>query len=113
MYSISTRAPISVSALAILCTPSKIDPKHAPLNPPGAAPTLTTLEEHYRIVLAGEDDEPNKAVDGANPTSKNIADRDVSEKRKPNGRTAKISAVAAGKRKMSLPVGAKTTMSSR
>ncbi|KAL8690491.1 MAG: hypothetical protein Q9218_004067 [Villophora microphyllina] len=92
----------------------KVDPKHAPIKPPGAAPTLTTLEEHYRVTLAGEGQEPEKAVDKTNPTSKSIAKSlDVNDKLEPNRPVRKVSAVATGKRKMSVPPNTKAIIRPR
>lgn len=92
----------------------RVDPKHAPLNPPGAAPTLTTLEEHYRITLAGELNEPNQAPKKANPATKTIAQSlDINEKLEPNRPVTKLSAVAAGKRKMSVPSQTENTLTAR
>lgn len=94
----------------------KIDPKHAPLEPPGAAPTLVTLEEHYKANLMGElaelgeDHKPKKALDRHNPTSNSIAQSlDVNEKLEPNRPVTDGQPVAAMKRKTSLPSGTKIT----
>ncbi|KAL8763630.1 MAG: hypothetical protein Q9184_000630 [Pyrenodesmia sp. 2 TL-2023] len=89
----------------------KIDPKHAPLEPPGAAPTLVTLEEHYKANLMGElgeDHESKRALDQHNPTNNSIAlSLDVNEKLEPNRPVIHGQPAAAGKRKMSLPLGTK------
>lgn len=89
----------------------KIDPEHAPIEPPGAAPTLVTLEEHYRAALAGEENGPKTALDGANPSVPKTLD--ANDKLEPNRPVSDGSAVAAGKRKMSVPLGTKVTMSPR
>ncbi|KAL8708781.1 MAG: hypothetical protein Q9225_007549 [Loekoesia sp. 1 TL-2023] len=92
----------------------KIDPEHAPIEPPGAAPTLVTLEEHYRAALAGEENGPKTALDGGNPASKSIAKSlDANDKLEPNRPVSNGSAMAAGKRKMSVPLGTKVTRSPR
>ncbi|KAL8766090.1 MAG: hypothetical protein Q9203_006449 [Teloschistes exilis] len=92
----------------------KFDPKHAPIRPPGAAPTLTTLEEHYRITLAGQGYEPEKPVDKTNPTTHPIATSlDVIDKLEPNRPVRKLSNVAASKRKMSVPPNTKAIIRSR
>ncbi|CAL8576427.1 hypothetical protein XPA_002311 [Xanthoria parietina] len=88
----------------------KIDTKHQPLKPPGAAPTLVSLEDHYKLTLAGELEESNIALDRDNPTSNAIASSlDVNDKLQPNRPVARASAVAPGKRKISLPGGRKFT----
>ncbi|KAL8689962.1 MAG: hypothetical protein Q9224_004519, partial [Gallowayella concinna] len=75
--------------------------------PPGAAPTLVSLDDHYKATLAGDLEEPKTVLERGNPTSKAIASSlDINEKLEPK-RSAKSSSVAAGKRKMSLPVGKK------
>ncbi|KAL9599352.1 MAG: hypothetical protein Q9219_003885 [cf. Caloplaca sp. 3 TL-2023] len=93
----------------------KIDPKHAPLDPPGAAPTLTTLEEHYKATLAGEELGPGTALDRENPTSNSIATSlDINDKLEPNRPVdSRSAAAAAKKRKISLPVGTKIKMGSK
>ncbi|KAI4261892.1 MAG: hypothetical protein L6R42_002920 [Xanthoria sp. 1 TBL-2021] len=92
----------------------KIDTKHKPLKPPGAAPTLVSLEDHYKLTLAGELEESNIALDRENPTTKAIAaSLDVNDKLEPNRPVARGSAAAAGKRKLSLPGGKKVTTSAR
>ncbi|KAI4177133.1 MAG: hypothetical protein LQ343_000615 [Gyalolechia ehrenbergii] len=91
-----------------------VDPKHAPLNPPGAAPTLTTLEEHYKATLAGEGNDPGTALDGDNPTSNSIAlSLDINDKLEPNRPVTNGSAATAGKRKKSAPLAPKITMNPR
>ncbi|KAI4279969.1 MAG: hypothetical protein L6R38_004823 [Xanthoria sp. 2 TBL-2021] len=83
-------------------------------RPPGAAPTLVSLEDHYKLTLAGELEESNIALDRENPTTKAIASSlDVNDKLEPNRPVARGSAAAAGKRKMSLPGGKKVTTSAR
>ncbi|KAL8810663.1 MAG: hypothetical protein Q9223_002239 [Gallowayella weberi] len=85
----------------------KIDTKHQPLKPPGAAPTLVSLEDHYKATLAGNLEEPKTELEKGNPTSRAIASSlDVNEKLEPK-RSAKLSSVAAGKRKMNVPDGKK------
>lgn len=92
----------------------KIDPKHAPLKPPGAAPTLTSLEEHYKAALAGEENGPGTALDEANPTSNSIAmSLDINDKLEPNRPVTNSSAATAGKRKKSVPLASKITISPR
>ncbi|KAI4124059.1 MAG: hypothetical protein LQ341_007116 [Variospora aurantia] len=82
----------------------RIDPEHAPLKPPGAAPTLTTLEEHYQAALMGEDDGPKPALDASNSTSKSIAQSlDVSANPEPNRPVTNGSAVSSEKRRISVP----------
>ncbi|KAL8868117.1 MAG: hypothetical protein Q9174_005204 [Haloplaca sp. 1 TL-2023] len=81
----------------------KFEPKHAPLKPPGAAPTLTSLDEHYRITLAGQLEDPNKAMDPKNKTKS----LDVNEKLEPNRPVLEVPLAAAEDRKMSLPVGSR------
>ncbi|KAL8915829.1 MAG: hypothetical protein Q9172_006630 [Xanthocarpia lactea] len=84
----------------------KIDTRHKPLKPPGAAPTLVSLEDHYRATLAGELEEANIALDRGNPTARAIASSlDINEKLEPNQPVIEGSAVAAGKRKMTVPAG--------
>ena len=92
----------------------KVEPKHAPLKPPGAAPTLTSLEEHYRATLAGQLEDPNKAVDPTNKTSKYIAESlDVNEKLEPNKPVLEVPAAATEQRKRSLPVGSRKKVNPR
>lgn len=92
----------------------KFDPKHGPIKPPGAAPTLTTLEEHYRITLAGQGHEPEKAVENTNPTTDTIAmSLDVNDKLGPNRPIRKLSTVPASKRKMSVPSNTKALIRPR
>ncbi|KAI4233784.1 MAG: hypothetical protein LQ349_004206, partial [Xanthoria aureola] len=82
--------------------------------PPGAAPTLVSLEDHYKLTLAGELEESNIALDRDNPTSNAIASSlDVNDKLQPNRPVARASAVAPGKRKISLPGGRKFTTGPR
>ncbi|KAL8934028.1 MAG: hypothetical protein Q9216_006107 [Gyalolechia sp. 2 TL-2023] len=91
-----------------------VDPKHAPLNPPGAAPTLTSLEEHYKATLAGDGNAPAAALDGDNPTSNSIAlSLDINDKLEPNRPISNGSAATAGKRKKSVPLASKTTINPR
>lgn len=91
----------------------KIDPKHAPLEPPGAAPTLVTLEEHYKANLMGElgeDLDPKKPLDRQNPTDNSIGQSlQVSDKLEPSRPVSNGQPVVAGKLKMSLPSGTKIT----
>ncbi|KAL8948632.1 MAG: hypothetical protein Q9222_005197 [Ikaeria aurantiellina] len=90
----------------------KVDTKHAPLEPPGAAPTLMTLEEHYKATLAGQMEGPNNALDGHNPTSKSIAQSlNVNEKLEPNKLVDQDATSSSGKRRVSVPVKAKVKMS--
>ncbi|KAI4181777.1 MAG: hypothetical protein L6R41_006410 [Letrouitia leprolyta] len=92
----------------------KIDPKHAPLKPPGAAPTLTSLEEHYKAALAGEESGPGTALDEANPTSNSIAmSLDINDKLEPNRPVTNSSAGTAKKRKKSVPLASKVTINPR
>ncbi|KAL8988805.1 MAG: hypothetical protein Q9177_002180 [Variospora cf. flavescens] len=74
------------------------------VEPPGAAPTLTTLEEHYQAALMGEEDGPKPALDASNPTSKSIAQSlDVSDNPEPNRPVTNGSAVSSEKRRISVP----------
>lgn len=92
----------------------KVDPKHAPLEPPGAAPTLVTLEEHYKAALMGEETGPQIAPDRGNATSNSIAKSlDITEELEPSRPVADGSAVIAGKHKMTVPLGSKIKMDSR
>ncbi|KAL8645073.1 MAG: hypothetical protein Q9226_007465 [Calogaya cf. arnoldii] len=79
-----------------------------------AAPTLVSLEDHYKLALAGELEESNVALDRENPTSKAIASSlDVNHKLEPNKPVTGGSTVAAGKRKMSVFGRKKATTSAR
>lgn len=92
----------------------RIDPEHAPLKPPGAAPTLTTLEEHYHAALMGEEDGPKPALDASNPTSKSVAQSlDVSDKLEPNRPVTNGSAVSPEKRRISVPFWTKIMAGSK
>lgn len=93
----------------------RVDPKHAPLKPPGAAPTLTTLEEHYKAALMGEEIGQKSAMDANNPTSRSIAQSlDVSDNLEPNRPVTNGSAVTTKKkRKISVPLGTKMMAASR
>ena len=84
-------------------------------RPPGAAPTLVSLEEHYKATAAGELSQPEIALERGNPTSKAIATSlDANEKLEPNKPVINgVSAVAAGKRKISLPNGNKVLKNAR
>ncbi|KAL8887010.1 MAG: hypothetical protein Q9192_006391, partial [Flavoplaca navasiana] len=83
--------------------------------PPGAAPTLVSLEEHYKATAAGELSQPEISLERGNPTSRAIATSlDVNEKLEPNKPVMNgVSAVAAGKRKMSLPNGNRVLKNAR
>ncbi|KAL8729723.1 MAG: hypothetical protein Q9166_004551 [cf. Caloplaca sp. 2 TL-2023] len=79
-----------------------------------AAPTLVTLEEHYKATLAGELGEPKPAFDKGNSTSKAIASSlDVNDKLEPNKPVPDGSATTTTtrKRKISVPAG-RTVMTS-
>ncbi|KAL8897157.1 MAG: hypothetical protein Q9207_007350 [Kuettlingeria erythrocarpa] len=107
MYPLTTGAPI----FSLASTPSY--PKHAPLEPPGAAPTLVTLEEHYKANLMGELGEglePKKPLDRQDPTNNPIGQSlHVDEMLEPNRPVSNGQPAVTRKLKMSLPWGTKIT----
>ncbi|KAL8714237.1 MAG: hypothetical protein Q9220_001966 [cf. Caloplaca sp. 1 TL-2023] len=83
----------------------KIDTKQAPIQPPGAAPTLMTVGEHYKAAIAGQMEGPNGAPEGHNATSKSIAQSlNVNETLEPSRLVGRDAKASYDKRRVSVPL---------
>ncbi|KAL9611195.1 MAG: hypothetical protein Q9167_004143 [Letrouitia subvulpina] len=86
----------------------KINPKNAPIQPPGAAPTLMTLEEDHKVTLMGEEQFQKSKLASTNQDSIGIASSlDISEKLEPVRPIIDAEAGPQMNGTMSLPAGAK------
>ncbi|KAL8743142.1 MAG: hypothetical protein Q9190_004481 [Brigantiaea leucoxantha] len=85
----------------------KIDPKEAPINPPGAAPTLMTLEEDHQLNLIGEKENIAKNLrSDANPTSAGIVESlDLSAGLEPSRPVTDLGTGLGMNRTTALPAG--------